>query len=337
MIDYSSHVKNALEATVFHSPTTFSWNGQSSPRIPSSVKRHLSARSARDFLLYHLRSRLYVDFYLRGGAPPSLSIWTDDFGDTRRIQFGSELSAANSGGGCWEGAWHVISASPTEVIVRRGGLAIWVRPEDCRAPAGGTVCQGSQVALRLPKEMLGVSPGYYMCLGDSGADSAQSEASVRIYWNLTSAGAEPFVRKVTRTLNGAQLPFKMKVLTDPTRFDRCDSAVVYLPKNTFKEAAGFLDEVRREISHHLKPETPVFTKRLAPGIGLAEDPARSESFGQHRCRLLADGMVRAHEQRARSLEQRWRVVNECFESHGHSLTTPYLNPGSFDIYDRYSQ
>jgi hypothetical protein len=191
---------------------------------------------------------------------------------------------------------------------------------------------GNHVYLRLPKEMMGVSPGFYMCLGDAGTDPGASEPSIRIYWNLTAAGAEVFVRTATDTLNHARLPFKMKVLNDPVRFDRCDSAVVYVLKKTYQEAASRLAEVYCAVSRHLKPEIPVFTKRLAPGVGLAEDPERSESFGQHRCRILAEGMVRSHEQSARSLDERLRIVSEAFDTAGLSLSTPYLNPFSTNDY-----
>ena len=77
---------------------------------------------------------------------------------------------------------------------------------------------------------------------------------------------------------------------------------------------------------------PVFTKRVAPGVALAEDPGTEESFGQNRCRVLAEGMIRAYEQRARSLDRRLRVVAESYAAEGISLTHPYLNPNSTDSY-----
>lgn len=44
------------------------------------------------------------------------------------------------------------------------------------------------------------------------------------------------------------------------------------------------------------PPVPLFTKPLAPGLGLAEDPGDRLSFGQSRCRIAAEGLVRAHAQ-----------------------------------------
>ena len=109
---------------------------------------------------------------------------------------------------------------------------------------------------------------------------------------------------MTTRLNRSELPFSIKVLDDPSRFTRCDAAVLYVEKETYLEVVDRLAEVYREVAHFLKPETPVFTKSLCTGVGLAEDPGRSESFGQHRCRLLAEGAVRCHEQGVRSLEMR---------------------------------
>ena len=33
-----------------------------------------------------------------------------------------------------------------------------------------------------------------------------------------------------------------------------------------------LSRIHRAVSPHLRPEVPLFTKPLAPGLGLAEDP-----------------------------------------------------------------
>jgi hypothetical protein len=53
----------------------------------------------------------------------------------------------------------------------------------------------------------------------------------------------------------------------------------------------------------------------------------------HRCQLLAEGIVRAHEQGGGSLEQRLSTVVSCFAESGISLERPFLNPGSEDIYE----
>ena len=47
------------------------------------------------------------------------------------------------------------------------------------------------------------------------------------------------------------------------------------------------------MSEKLNVRVPAFTKHLAPGLGFAEDPGTiRDSFGTHRCRLLAEGTLR---------------------------------------------
>ena len=51
-------------------------------------------------------------------------------------------------------------------------------------------------------------------------------------------------------------------------------------------------DIYAHVEAQLRSEVPAFTKSLALGLGLAESPA-NESFGLHRCRLIADGLVRS--------------------------------------------
>jgi hypothetical protein len=189
-----------------------------------------------------------------------------------------------------------------------------------------------QVRLRFPKEWLGMSPGFYMALSDQEMPYDHAKPLVRLYWNLTAEGAVSFVRLTTSMLNRAHLPFKLKVLHDPGHFTRCDAAVVYVFKDDYPAVADMLGRIYPEVASCVKLSTPAFTKPLAPGVGLAEDPRQAESFGQHHCRLLADGIIRAYEHGLQALDERLHVVANCFAAAGISLHTPYLNPGSSDDY-----
>src|SRR5436305_14389954 len=55
-----------------------------------------------------------------------------------------------------------------------------------------------------------------------------------------------------------------------------------------------LVDVYQAVKDNLKPETPLFTKRLAAGLGFAEDPGNGESFGMSRCRIVAEGLWSAY-------------------------------------------
>ena len=51
---------------------------------------------------------------------------------------------------------------------------------------------------------------------------------MRLYFHLAPAGAAPFVAAATRQLNAGRIPFRLKVLNDPSTFGRCDAGVLYL-------------------------------------------------------------------------------------------------------------
>jgi lantibiotic modifying enzyme len=134
-------------------------------------------------------------------------------------------------------------------------------------------------------------------------------------------------------LNTAGLPFRLKVLNDPALFTRRDAGVVYVRRTDYRVAAELLGRVYAEVSIHLRPGTPVFTKPLAPGVGLAEDPGGGESFGRNRCHLLADGLIIASEQGKKALGLRLQTVADRFAGEGINLAEPFLNPGSVDDYE----
>ena len=163
---------------------------------------------------------------------------------------------------------------------------------------------------------------------DHELEVEQPDFLVRLYWNLTERGAVPFVQRGTRMMNEARLPFRLKVINDASAFDRCDAGVIYLAKSDCANNLGLVFDLYRAVRPHLKAGVPAFTRCLAPGLGFAEDPPGDESFGQHRCRLLADGMIRAHQAGQRSLSARLQTVVECFAEAGTALDLPYLNSGS---------
>jgi hypothetical protein len=177
-----------------------------------------------------------------------------------------------------------------------------------------------------------MSPGFYLAVGDAPFPQGEAHPVVRWYWNLRPEGAVVLMHHVTARLNQAQQPFRLKVLKDPVRFTRCDAGVLYVPKADWDAVAALLAPIYATLAPHLKPGTPVLTKALAPGLGIAEDPGQGESFGLHRCRLLAEGMLRAYEQRQTSVVARLHAVVDRFAEEGLCLETPFVNPGSRDIY-----
>jgi len=87
-----------------------------------------------------------------------------------------------------------------------------------------------------------------------------------------------------------------------------------------------LAHVAVTVASRLRPRTPAFTLALAPGVGLAESPATGESFGEHRCRLVADGIVGADERGVAPGDARVEAVIENFAKSGVKIDAPYLEP-----------
>jgi hypothetical protein len=332
MTDYIEQVENVIRAVAIHSPTSYSWFGKQSQRLSSTIKRALTPKTARDYLLFSLQSQLYNDFYCQGMVVPASrgAVGLPAMGMTPYVE---ALSAANSEAYYVEGGWEVRAIKGGRVIVSRDGLELWARPEDCLAPQGSQVASGTRLGVRFPKEFLSISPGYYMVQRDEETTNDDLRSLVRFYWNFTAEGALAFVRSAVPVLNRSCVYFKLKVLNNPDQFTRCDAAVIYIRKGDYYLVSELLSKtVYPEVAAHLRQRTPAFTKALVSGVALAEDPGNGESFGLHRCRLLADGLICAYEQGKRSLEERLQVVVERFTEEGISLEEPFLNPGSHDSY-----
>jgi hypothetical protein len=332
MTDYCKQVKAAIQATTFHSPTSYAWFGRRSHQLSSTIKRALTPETARSYLLFNLQSQLYQDFYCQGFARPARQEG-NGIATMGITPFVKALSTANSGRGYWQAGWEVHSINDDEVAVKGENLELWAQPVDCLVPQGSPITQGMRLSLRFPKEFLGISPGFYMALSDEASTREDEQNLVRIYWNLTAEGAIPFIRHITSMLNRAHLPFKLKVLNDPVHFTRCDAGVLYLCKRDYAAVSKILERLYPAIAASLKPGIPAFTKQLAAGIGLAEGPAAGESFGFHHCYLLADGMIRAYEQGKKLIDERLQVVVDCLAEAEISLEKPFLKPGSCDTYN----
>src|SRR5439155_16606161 len=178
MTDSRAQVKAAVRATWIESPHAFTWFGRPSPRLSPSVKRALTPKSARDYLLFHLELQLYADFY-RLGWPAPHPVGERDARPPARgfTPFVQQLSAANASTGSWQEGWQLVSLTDGQSFVQRAGLTLTARRDDCDFDAAGATlavalplaeCDptpGARLRLRFPKELIAMSPGFYIALG----------------------------------------------------------------------------------------------------------------------------------------------------------------------------
>ncbi len=328
---YRELVAEALEAIEIRSPTAFTWFGTPAAGLPPEAETSLAPDEARAYLLHSLQGQLYARFYCSGRALPHAE--EPQPGAALGFSpFVQGLSRANAGTGALEPGWRFEREDDDRLVVSRDGLAFWAHRQDVRA-AGGALEPGSAVSVRLPKELLKLSPGFYMALGEGELPVHGHEPIVRFYFNLRSEGAAPLVSLLTHRLADARVAFRLKVVSEPERYTRCDAGVLYVRRRDYAASREVVAGVYPDVAPLLKPATPALTKQLAPGLALAEEPADGiESFGTSRCMLLADAIVQAHGRGLENGPDRVSVIAATFAQAGLSLDTPYLNPGSADDY-----
>lgn len=334
MNNFVEQVEGAIRATVFHGRNGYSWLGRPCPRLTPRARRDLGERAFNKWLLSQLRGQLYGGFYCPGIATVA-QVATGAHSPRSAALFVEELSHANSGKGYWEQGWKVTAKNSHRLLVRRNGFELWAQPEDCRSDANGELSEGATVKVHFPKELPQISPGFYVAKSDVEMPDSGSQIVLRFYWNLKAHSAVPLTRALTGGLNEIGVPFRFKVASNELSFVRCDSGVLYVAKNDFEAVSLVVRRVYAGIgTENFNSRVPAFTKTLAPGLGLAEDPgSQLDSFGMHRCRLLSEGLIQAHTIGKQSLRERLVVVEGRLAEDGLSLERPFLNSGSTDVYD----
>jgi hypothetical protein len=248
----------------------------------------------------------------------------------------AELSTANATASRWETGWQIYHVTASgQISAQNHGISRSFWPGEF-INYGGTGMPpevGATVSVFFPKEATHWQPGFYFAFSETVSDQEDDSLLVRFYWNINDVGAVRLVELVTKHLNRFQVPFRLKCLSERNLFPRTDAAVLFVTKRFFQITARVVSDVHRQLLEFLRRETPLFTKKLAPGLGLAEDPANGESFGLNRCGLLAQALYNAYSGDLGEEDAVVREVAKHFGEHGILLERPYLNAGSVDQYN----
>lgn len=246
------------------------------------------------------------------------------------------LSQANASKERWEEGWQVQQFMPNGQVhaQKRGATrAFWPGEFLSRAAQGMAPMPGTPIAAFFTREARNMQPGFYFALGETPGDQQDDYSVVRYYWNLRREGAAPLVRSLTASLNRYQTPFKFKIINHPIQLGRTDAAILYVSRRYYRIAAEIALEVHHSVAAGLDDGVPLFALPLAKGLSFAEDTGTQESFGQVRCRLLAEALLLAfNEGRSRPAERLDRI-REHFEAAGTSLDRPHLNFAATDPYE----
>ncbi|MBE9209808.1 hypothetical protein IQ244_25605 [Nostoc sp. LEGE 06077] len=317
-------------------------------QLPESVItrfQQLPAALQKKFLSLQLRGFLYGIYY-NGSLKSSLATngETNNIALNQNLEnntllgvdvaFYDRLHESNRGEGYWNYNWLVVQENLDDTLtVQKDGLTLYIQRNRHLLPQNQFPSVGKYVAIKMPKNL--VQNGFYMAVANAGT-ATNRERLVRVYFNLTPEGAVAVMDTLTSQLNLLEIPFSFKALYNPSEYERYDSAVFYFDKNDYTTVHSVLEKVYAECQSYFQPEIPLFTKFIAPGLAIAEEPnrrfAEQESFGTHRCQILANGLLDAWEQGNHTPANRITAILQQFYLTKVDLQRPYLNADSQDIY-----
>jgi HopA1 effector protein family len=270
-----------------------------------------------------LRDVLYRAYYTAGRVARLAAYQPGAPGDV--VSFERSLEQANPLHDRWEKGWRITAVQDEFVVVSRGPIEFRASRDCVRASA---MRSGISATVLVPSGRFAWSPGFYLVTGTRVLES--DDALVRAYWNVSAEGAARFLTSGVTLLEDAGIPFQLKVATQRAGYDRADSGLVYLRRADWARAIIALRGLERTARPFTRLGTVAFAKPVAPGVGVAEDPGNGESFGQQRCRLLAEALLDALEVQMR---RRCEAVLGGLTARGVDVNAPHLQRPSRQVYD----
>lgn len=329
----TAQLKRIIKATAITSPLEFSFAGQAT-QCPADggAPSQFTTQPTLPIVQYMLQcfyQYCYVQPF-KDDLPPLETAQV-----TLNDQLSQQLSEANDTTDRWESGWQIAEILPTgQIRAEKHGRTrfMWAGEFLSNQGFGVQPQPGMQINAFFPKESATLQPGFFFTFGQTFMDSWEEMNAMRFYWHIDENGAPGLLRGISSRLNRFRIPFRFKVLNNSLPFNRSDSAVLFLNRRYYRIAIELMAEVHEEVKDSVKPETPLFTKHMADGLGLAEDPMNGDSFGMSRCRILAEGLWTAFSRGLTGDKERYEQVEKQFDGYRISLDRPYLNPGAIDQY-----
>lgn len=234
----------------------------------------------------------------------------------------ARLQSAEGGRVVWEAGWRVVRSAADHLLLVStvDGVHIRASRDEVRHRAGA-------VLVRFPTERRHASPGFYLTTGLAGPAPRHP---VRWYINASAADTPSMLAGLVGGLDRAEVAFTVKTLNDPAAHPRPDATVLYGSREEARTFATVIAGATRGL--HLRAAVPAFTRRLAAGVAIADEPPWADtpvSFGQHRCRLVVAGLMAAG--MGSTGAARARAISESFRAEEVDPARPYLAPGATEI------
>jgi hypothetical protein len=255
---------------------------------------------------------------------------SNDKSEGMDLKFLQRLQQSNISNGYTDEGWQIVAeVNPEMSIVVKDGLHLHVDrkrhlPKEFRRAA-----IGNTIPIYLPNSLVGRDT--YIIVGNAG--KPDRSRAIDIYFNHTPDAAVAIALKLTRALNKLGIPFEFATLHHPELFDRYDSSTLCIPQTSYPSIQRVLAEIYHAHQGEFSANIPIFTKPLAPGLGLAEVPTTASTFGIERCQVLATGLLAATDQGYTLPADKLKIIHREFATAEIDLCQPYLiNAGAVDVY-----
>lgn len=320
--DFPEPIRRALAAIArevsIRSPFYFRVADEA-PEMAQSEVTDYPNEALGDPLVHALTERLYARYYCRRRAPAER--------DKRATDMLAQLAQANASRDGWDEGWSIVSRDAGgAAVLRSGARTRLVKADGFRADSADAE---ARAAIARRREDTTLQADYYYAYGESLGDRYEELVDARLYVNLGADAAARWTALLTREFNAYQLPFALKVLRHAAGYERVDTCIVYVPRRHVCFAASIAADIGR-IEGGLRRATPLLTRRIGPGLALADNPPGGTSFGLFRMRLVSEAIVATWRSGRTGVDARMRAITSAFRSAGLDLRRPWLNPGNVD-------
>lgn len=254
-----------------------------------------------------------------------------------KSEFYHQLRTNNHCDGHFEPGWLIVGKTEEGFLqVRQNDLTLHIRSERHLLADQQNAEVGDIVAVKMPPQS--VEPGFYIAIGTNGSinDLPSDRTIVDVYCHVNSQGALALMNLLTVKLNEIKIPFHFKVLYDPHAYQWCDAAILSFARDDYSQIQPILAEIYGETQSYFQSEIPLFTKYLADGLGLAERPLSDHllpvTFALYGFQIIAQGLITAWKANQQTPEAKLQHICDRFAEAEISLSQPYLNLDSEDIY-----
>lgn len=222
----------------------------------------------------------------------------------------------------WDPGWEVEGRTEDgRWVVAQDDLVLTVGHDELSGPRG-------RVKVRFPAERPRATPGFLTVTGLRGP-ALPSGALASCYLNLRAEAAATVFTDLVRYLDSLGLRFTARLLADPTAYGRPDAAVVTAPRPALPSVLRMVLGLHPRARDGFADDVPAFTRPMAAGVALADDPAGGGDFGRSRCRMIATGLVAAGPDAGP--DERLAVVHRVLATESVHPAALHLEPGNAEF------